>query len=85
MLTAMLQEQGFNVSLTVLEPAAWNEQLYHRPGGGRVIWSIAAGRQLLRNRISFSAPISIPPRTAFAALRTRRSMPASTRSVLHRH
>ncbi|MBO9112399.1 ABC transporter substrate-binding protein, partial [Agrobacterium sp. S2/73] len=34
MLTAMLQEQGFNVSLTVLEPAAWNEQLYHRPGGG---------------------------------------------------
>ncbi|KQT52501.1 MULTISPECIES: ABC transporter substrate-binding protein [unclassified Aureimonas] len=33
-LTAMLNEQGFPVSLTVLEPAAWNEQLYHRPGGG---------------------------------------------------
>jgi peptide/nickel transport system substrate-binding protein len=33
-LTAMLNEQGFNVSLTVLEPAAWNERLYHRPGGG---------------------------------------------------
>ncbi|MBA8853590.1 peptide/nickel transport system substrate-binding protein [Ochrobactrum intermedium] len=33
-ITAMLNEQGFNVSLTVLEPAAWNEQLYHRPGGG---------------------------------------------------
>ncbi|MBD8554293.1 ABC transporter substrate-binding protein [Rhizobium sp. CFBP 8762] len=33
-LTAMLNEQGFQVSLTVLEPAAWNEQLYHRPGGG---------------------------------------------------
>ena len=33
-ITAMLQEQGFQVSLTVLEPAAWNEQLYHRPGGG---------------------------------------------------
>ena len=33
-ITAMLNEQGFNVSLTVLEPAAWNERLYHRPGGG---------------------------------------------------
>lgn len=33
-LTGMLNEQGFNVSLTVLEPAAWNERLYHRPGGG---------------------------------------------------
>ncbi|BCH56675.1 ABC transporter substrate-binding protein [Agrobacterium vitis] len=33
-LTGMLNEQGFPVSLTVLEPAAWNEQLYDRPGGG---------------------------------------------------
>jgi peptide/nickel transport system substrate-binding protein len=33
-ITAMLTEQGFPVSLTVLEPAAWNERLYHRPGGG---------------------------------------------------
>ncbi|NTG18140.1 ABC transporter substrate-binding protein [Agrobacterium rhizogenes] len=33
-ITQMLNDQGFNVSLTVLEPAAWNEQLYHRPGGG---------------------------------------------------
>ncbi|MCQ1767817.1 ABC transporter substrate-binding protein [Neorhizobium galegae] len=33
-ITQMLNEQGFQVSLTVLEPAAWNEQLYHRPGGG---------------------------------------------------
>ena len=30
----MLQEQGFPVTLTVLEPAAWNERLYDRPGGG---------------------------------------------------
>lgn len=33
-ITAMLNEAGFPVSLTVLEPAAWNERLYHRPGGG---------------------------------------------------
>jgi peptide/nickel transport system substrate-binding protein len=33
-ITQMLNEQGFQVSLTVLEPAAWNERLYHRPGGG---------------------------------------------------
>jgi peptide/nickel transport system substrate-binding protein len=33
-ITAMLQEQGFQVSLSVLEIAAWNERLYHRPGGG---------------------------------------------------
>ncbi|GLK67641.1 ABC transporter substrate-binding protein [Hansschlegelia plantiphila] len=33
-ITSMLNDQGFKVSLTVLEPAAWNEQLYHRPGGG---------------------------------------------------
>lgn len=33
-ITNMLNEQGFNVTLTVLEPAAWNERLYHRPGGG---------------------------------------------------
>ncbi len=33
-ITQMLNDQGFQVSLTVLEPAAWNEQLYHRPGGG---------------------------------------------------
>jgi peptide/nickel transport system substrate-binding protein len=33
-ITGMLNEQGFNVNLTVLEPAAWNERLYDRPGGG---------------------------------------------------
>jgi peptide/nickel transport system substrate-binding protein len=33
-ITQMLNDQGFNVSLTVLEPAAWNERLYDRPGGG---------------------------------------------------
>jgi peptide/nickel transport system substrate-binding protein len=33
-ITGMLQEQGFPVTLTVLEPAAWNERLYDRPGGG---------------------------------------------------
>ncbi|MCD0416088.1 ABC transporter substrate-binding protein [Rubrivivax sp. JA1024] len=33
-ITEMLNEQGFKVSLTVLEPAAWNERLYDRPGGG---------------------------------------------------
>jgi len=33
-ITAMLNEQGFNVSLTTLEPASWNDQLYDRPGGG---------------------------------------------------
>lgn len=33
-LTAMLQEQGFPVTLSVLEVAAWNERLYDRPGGG---------------------------------------------------
>lgn len=33
-LTAMLQEQGFPVTLSVLEIAAWNERLYDRPGGG---------------------------------------------------
>ena len=32
--TAMLQEQGFKVTLTVLEPAAWSERLFDRPGGG---------------------------------------------------
>jgi len=31
---SMLQDQGFPVTLTVLEPAAWNERLYDRPGGG---------------------------------------------------
>ena len=30
----MLQEQGFPVTLSVLEIAAWNERLYDRPGGG---------------------------------------------------
>lgn len=33
-ITGMLQDQGFPVTLTVLEPAAWNERLYDRPGGG---------------------------------------------------
>jgi len=33
-ITAMLQEQGFPVTLSVLEIAAWNERLYDRPGGG---------------------------------------------------
>jgi peptide/nickel transport system substrate-binding protein len=33
-ITSMLQDQGFPVTLTVLEPAAWNERLYDRPGGG---------------------------------------------------
>ena len=33
-ITAMLQEQGFPVELSVLEIAAWNERLYDRPGGG---------------------------------------------------
>lgn len=34
LITAMLQEQGFPVKLSVLEVAAWNERLYDRPGGG---------------------------------------------------
>lgn len=33
-ITAMLQEQGFPVTLSVMEVAAWNERLYDRPGGG---------------------------------------------------
>lgn len=33
-ITSMLQEQGFQVELSVLEIAAWNERLYDRPGGG---------------------------------------------------
>ena len=33
-ITALLQEQGFPVTLSVLEIAAWNERLYDRPGGG---------------------------------------------------
>lgn len=33
-ITAMLQEQGFPVTLNVMEVAAWNEKLYDRPGGG---------------------------------------------------
>ena len=33
-ITALLQEQGFPVTLNVMEVAAWNERLYHRPGGG---------------------------------------------------
>ncbi|TVQ55014.1 MAG: ABC transporter substrate-binding protein [Rhodobacteraceae bacterium] len=33
-ITAMLQEQGFPVTLNVMEVAAWNEALYDRPGGG---------------------------------------------------
>ena len=34
LITAMLQEQGFPVTLNVMEVAAWNERLYDRPGGG---------------------------------------------------
>lgn len=33
LVTAMLQEQGFNVKLTTLEPAAWEEQIYRRADG----------------------------------------------------
>jgi len=33
-ITAMLQEGGFPVKLSVLETAAWNQKLYDRPGGG---------------------------------------------------
>lgn len=33
-ITALMQEQGFNVTLNVMEVAAWNERLYDRPGGG---------------------------------------------------
>ncbi|MBR0898990.1 ABC transporter substrate-binding protein [Bradyrhizobium tropiciagri] len=33
-ITAMLQAQGFPVKLTVMEPAAWGNLLYDRPGGG---------------------------------------------------
>lgn len=32
-ITAMLQEQGFPVKLTVLEPAAWEDQIYRRADG----------------------------------------------------
>ena len=32
--TAMLQEQGFPVKLSVMETAAWLERIYDRPGGG---------------------------------------------------
>lgn len=34
LITQMLNEQGFNVTLSVLEPAAWAEKLFDRPGGG---------------------------------------------------
>lgn len=34
LITALLQAQGFPVTLSVLEIAAWNERLYDRPGGG---------------------------------------------------
>ncbi|OSQ53913.1 diguanylate cyclase [Marivita cryptomonadis] len=33
-ITALLQEQGFPVTLNVMEVAAWNENLYDREGGG---------------------------------------------------
>lgn len=33
-ITAMLNQEGFNVKLSVLETAAWNQKLYDRPGGG---------------------------------------------------
>lgn len=34
LIAALLQEQGFPVTLNVMEVAAWNERLYDRPGGG---------------------------------------------------
>lgn len=33
-ITQMLNDQGFKVTLSVLEPAAWAEKLFDRPGGG---------------------------------------------------
>ncbi|ANF59322.1 ABC transporter substrate-binding protein [Halotalea alkalilenta] len=33
-ITMLLREQGFPVTLNVMEVAAWNERLYDRPGGG---------------------------------------------------
>ena len=33
-ITAMLQEQGFDVELSAMEIAAWADRLYDRPGGG---------------------------------------------------
>lgn len=33
LITAMLQEQGFQVNLTVLEPAAWEERIYRKADG----------------------------------------------------
>ncbi|MCO5064242.1 MAG: ABC transporter substrate-binding protein [Rhizobiaceae bacterium] len=33
LITAMMQEQGFPVKLTVLEPAAWEDQIYRRADG----------------------------------------------------
>jgi peptide/nickel transport system substrate-binding protein len=33
-ITAMLQDQGFNVEFSAMEVAAWNDRLYDRPGGG---------------------------------------------------
>lgn len=34
LITAMLQAQGFPVTMNVMEVAAWNEAYYHREGGG---------------------------------------------------
>lgn len=33
-ITAMLQEQGFDIEFTAMEVAAWGDRLYDRPGGG---------------------------------------------------
>lgn len=33
LITAMLQEQGFRVKMTVLEPAAWEDEIYRRADG----------------------------------------------------
>ena len=33
LITAMLNEQGFNVKLTVLEPAAWEQAIYRQKDG----------------------------------------------------
>lgn len=33
-ITAMLQEQGFEVEFSAMEVAAWGDRLYDRPGGG---------------------------------------------------
>ena len=84
-ITAMLQEQGFQVTLSVLEIAAWNERLYDRQAAAPATWSIAAGRPARRSPTSCCVPISIRPRSASPASSTRRSTRRSTRSAAPRH